>query len=86
MHTAGGGGGGAINGLSTWGLSRERTTKSPPKISHMDLVYQKNEGGKQQHNWGIYINAWAIDFNRKCVRMNNEGSKLSRQTKVVVTS
>ena len=60
-----------------WPLHMRSLQRGLHKISPKNLPYglipKKNEGGGKQHNWGIYINAWAIDFNRKCVRMNNEG-------------
>ena len=58
---------------------------SPKNIPNI-IAPQRAATGTTRHTIGIYIKPWPIDFNRKCVRMNNEGSKLSRQTKVVVTS
>ena len=76
--------GGAINGLAAWGLS-EGTKISPKNLSYG--VNMKEEGGKQPNcrmlgfgtAAGIYINAWPIDFNRKCVRMNNEPNCLVKR-------
>ena len=75
--------GGAINGLATWGLS-EGTKISPKNLSY---GVKMKEGGKQPNcrmlgfgiAAGIYINAWLIDFNRKCVRMNNEPNCLVKR-------
>ena len=59
-------------------LQREDYEISPKNLPYgLSTPKKWGRGGKQQHNWGIYINAWAIDFNRKCVRMNNEGQIVS---------
>ena len=61
---------------SPHGVSPERGLRNLPQKSPIWTSTKKNEGGGN-NTIGIYINAWPIDFNRKCVRMNNEGQIVS---------